>query len=85
MRKILAYSTCDEIPEGAEYLSTKVETEQIPEHRGDRHNSYDVVVTKNVLVWHYFLVEVEEKDKSRPEHKENYGHWINCMCPLCVK
>ena len=53
VKKIYKYGTGDVIPEGAVYLSTQVET--LTESSKDR------TITSNILVWHYFLVEVETK------------------------
>lgn len=52
MRKIYKYPTGAEIPEGAIYLCTKVEItlEQIAE-----------TIPATRLVWHYFLVEVNDE------------------------
>ncbi len=53
MKKVYKYGTGETIPEGAVYLKTVTQTE-IP---------YDEKVKewgKCWLVWHYFLVEVEE-------------------------
>jgi hypothetical protein len=55
IKKIYKYPTGAMIPEGAQYLSTQVE--QIIEW--DSRNEKARI--KNDLVWHYFLVEVEEK------------------------
>ncbi len=49
MKKVFKYGTGQEIPESAVYLTTKVETLEI--------KTDDGTITKNVLVWHYFLVE----------------------------
>ena len=54
VKKVYKYGTGDVIPEGAIYLSTQVET--LTESSNDR------TVTSNILVWHYFLVEVDGKD-----------------------
>lgn len=54
MKKIRKYATGDEIPEGAIFLSTQVETfTEVQTHNGDTR-------TINEYVWHYFLVEVKE-------------------------
>lgn len=62
MKKVYKYGTGDEIPEGAVYLSTQVETNSFSEPRlhtrtgeptGER-----ITTTRNKFVWHYFLVEV---------------------------
>lgn len=53
MKKVFKYGTGHPIPEGAVYLSTVKQTEVI-----DRDN--EGVTYPCWLVWHYFLVEVEE-------------------------
>ena len=55
VKKVYKYGTGQVIPEGAIYLSTQVETAS--EYAGN-----GVTVTKNFLVWHYFLVEVDGED-----------------------
>ena len=59
MRKIFKYPTGGEIPEGAEYLSTQVETRTtvFSEPFGDKVR--EDRIKENKLVWHYFLVEVK--------------------------
>jgi len=57
VKKVLKYATGQPIPESAVYLCTKTETLMVKETIepgvvGD--------FKKNLLVWHYFLVEVEE-------------------------
>lgn len=56
VKKVYKYATGVVIPEGAVYLSTQVETATryllIEDSPGDS-------ITTNLLVWHYFLVEVE--------------------------
>lgn len=56
IKKVFKYGTGHEIPEGAVYLSTQVEkmTESLVTDTGKKHFEH------NRLVWHYFLVEVEE-------------------------
>ena len=56
MKKVFKYGTGYEIPEGAIYLKTIVQTE-IVDDRGFRHG------TSCWLVWHYFLVEELEEGK----------------------
>ena len=66
MKKVYKYGTGEEIPEGAIYLSTIVGT-TIMQDRVSRHT--DRVKkglvkekwkeNKTMLVWHYFLVDVE--------------------------
>ena len=53
MKKVYKYGTGAEIPEGAEYLCTKTETLT-------KINSSSEELKQNILVWHYFLVEVKE-------------------------
>lgn len=50
VKKVFKYGTGQEIPEGAIYLSTIKQTEI------ETHDGWE----KCWLVWHYFLVEVEE-------------------------
>jgi hypothetical protein len=59
MKKVFKYGTGDEIPKGAVYLCTKVQTKKyISKRENEVTGLIDVVVTKNnELVWHYFLVE----------------------------
>lgn len=55
MKKIYKYATGQQIPKGAVYLCTKVQTRAgIPTGSGDCR--WD----ESWLVWHYFLVEVDE-------------------------
>ena len=54
MKKVLKYGTGETIPEGAEYLCTKLQL-KIEGVVGDHKEWIDCW-----LVWHYFLVEVEE-------------------------
>lgn len=56
VKKVFKYGTGDIVPEGAIYLCTKVETLETEKEK-DGETSY---MTQNLLVWHYFLVEVEE-------------------------
>ncbi|KKM79325.1 hypothetical protein LCGC14_1351180 [marine sediment metagenome] len=56
IKKVYKYGTGEEIPEGAVYLSTQVETKT--EHQQGGKGSA-VSFTMNKWVWHYFLVEVE--------------------------
>ncbi len=53
IKKVFKYGTGQPIPEGAVYLSTQVETMS-------HTDSFQKTITQNVLVWHYFLVEVDE-------------------------
>lgn len=50
IKKVFKYGTGQEIPEGAVYLCTKVQR-GLPAQNGN---------IATWLVWHYFLVEVEE-------------------------
>lgn len=57
MKKVYKYPTGAEIPEGAIYLSTVTQTEiKNPPIREGYVSTWD----KCWLVWHYFLVEVNE-------------------------
>lgn len=60
MGKVYKYATGVEIPEGAVYLSTKIEKHIIKsphiDIRGNQTDEWDIY-EKNKLVWHYFLVE----------------------------
>lgn len=56
MKKVFKYGTGEEIPEGAVYLSTQVDTASWD----SGESSTPVRVTRNDLVWHYFLVEVKD-------------------------
>ena len=51
MKKVFKYGTGQEVPEGAEYLSTVVQDEI-------EGVSGSGVMIKTWLVWHYFLVEI---------------------------
>ncbi len=55
VKKVYKYGTGDDIPEGAIYLSTIKQTEI---ENGEVNN--EPYWMKCWLVWHYFLVEVEE-------------------------
>lgn len=54
IRKVYKYATGEAIPEGAIYLSTQLQTEVQVEN--------GTPWIKCWLVWHYFLVEVEEEE-----------------------
>lgn len=56
MKKVFKYGTGEVIPEGAVYLSTQVET------RTCIINQVGDVETRNFFVWHYFLVDVKDKN-----------------------
>ncbi len=59
VKKVYKYGTGEEIPKGAVYLNTKTETKTAKVNRnGDTE-------TINLFVWHYFLVEVEQRTKNR--------------------
>ena len=58
MKRVFKYGTGDEIPKGAEYLKTIVQTKLI-EHEGYK----DAVDVSCWLVWHYFLVEDKPNEK----------------------
>jgi len=54
IKKVYKYGTGQEIPKGAIYLCTKtVNLTYKNEHGGS--------VKENLLVWHYFLVEIEKE------------------------
>lgn len=61
-KKVFKYATGEAIPEGAIYLSTQVEKEVsvIPSDWFNGEKLPERHLEKNVLVWHYFLVEVED-------------------------
>ncbi len=57
-KKVYKYGTGQTIPEGAVYLCTKTETVKTY----DYHLNGEGVASEtknNILVWHYFLVEVQ--------------------------
>lgn len=56
MKKVYKYRTGQEVPNGAIYLDTQVETLTYKLGPGRR-------VTRNEHVWHYFLVDIKEKTK----------------------
>ena len=56
MKKIYKYPTGAEVPEGATYLKTIVQTKEERTSGGAVYDCY--------YVWHYFLVEVEEDNKK---------------------
>ena len=54
MKKVIyKYATGDKVPEGAIYLRTITQTRRFSESRNQWEDCW--------YVWHYFLVEVEEK------------------------
>lgn len=68
MRKVYKYATGEPIPDGAVYLSTQVEktmhTETYPSGTVETEE-------KNTLVWHYFLVDVDDEGKPTGKSAEN--------------
>lgn len=50
-RRVYKFATGQDLPEGAEYLCTQVETQQMTKSDGS-------IITVNALVWHYYEVEV---------------------------
>ena len=58
MGRVLKYGTGDQIPDGAVYLCTKVEPMTKVFSDADITNTdlKTTRVTKNMSVWHYFLV-----------------------------
>jgi hypothetical protein len=77
MKTVLKFGTGVAIPEGAVYLSTQVEKTVVSFQRGN--NAYErkenTSVEQNTLVWHYFLVDVEniveENGKLKIIYKQN--------------
>ena len=57
IKKVLKYSTGDIIPEEAKYLCTK--TEKVNLYINVEEAKGKCLFKKNLLVWHYFLVEIE--------------------------
>lgn len=55
IRKVYKYATGEEIPEGATYLNTVVQTETM------HTSSHGRWKESCFLVWHYFMVYEEEK------------------------
>lgn len=60
MKKVYKYATGEEIPEGAVYLSTQVETLTDVFPAQPEANIPEQHLTVNKLVWHYFLVETTD-------------------------
>ena len=62
MKVVWKYGTGHEIPDGARYLCTQVETQEVTHSQGETFK-------KNIYVWHYYEVEqspsqtVTEKEK----------------------
>ena len=54
MKKVYKYGTGHPVPDGAIYLNTLAETKNVPD------NINGGFWVENVLVWHYFLVDVAE-------------------------
>jgi hypothetical protein len=75
MKKVYKYATGVEIPEGAIYLSTQVETESSPSEPGTLDYGWE---TFNRYVWHYFLVEVGDKQPRRLDdsHGDTIGDGV---------
>lgn len=53
-KHVYKYGTGQEVPEGAQYLYSR---EENIKEKGIGFNSFSI----NILVWHYFLVEVVEE------------------------
>lgn len=53
-RAVFKYGTGDVLPDGAVYRATETETET----RTSRVQGVEVVLKLNVLVWHYYEVDV---------------------------
>lgn len=80
MRKIYKYPTGAEIPKGAVYLSTVTQTSAEVQNDGtipcrchDDPRCSEAPKTGWVpcwLVWHYFLVELNEEDRQVYEHQQ---------------
>ncbi len=63
IRKVYKYGTGQPIPDGAIYLSTVTQTEiHIDGHYPSNSAADNERWEKCRLVWHYFLVEVDDKD-----------------------
>jgi hypothetical protein len=68
-QKVYKFGTGEEIPDGAKYLCTKTETITLIEgslnvpslaNGGSSGLPTQTRTKKNILVWHYFLVEVRK-------------------------
>jgi len=68
MKKVYKYGTGKPIPEGAEYLCTQVEDQVFVDKNSDTDD--EVRTRSNRLVWHYFLVDADEKSMCCPECQE---------------
>ena len=60
MKKVYKYGTGMIVPEGAVYLSTQTETVTDYEYHENGSGLARKLVS-NLLVWHYFLVDEDEK------------------------
>jgi hypothetical protein len=60
VKKVYKYGTGKVIPEGAVYLCTQTESLTYPASK-DIAEMKEGTIQRNVLVWHYFLVEVEDE------------------------
>ena len=65
MKKVFKYGTGQPIPDGAVYLNTIKQTERFSEYEtgimgGPSHKEIEWI--KCWFVWHYFLVETEERE-----------------------
>lgn len=62
VKRIYKYGTGQPIPEGAKYLATVIQTE-IESNKPSRYASESGITEwkKCYLVWHYCVIEVEEK------------------------
>ena len=63
MKKIFKYGTGHEVPEGAKYLTTVVEIVEIDAEDNMSSTSEVPYRSTRRLVWHYFLVEIENETK----------------------
>lgn len=59
--RVYKYPTGGEIPIGAIFMSTQTETRTTirKDPLTDGGVRHEVVITENILVWHYFLVETD--------------------------
>ncbi len=67
MRVVYKYGTGHEIPKSAKYLSTQVETvsETVVDSTVGGVAIQSKTTTRNILVWHYYEVEIEPGSKER--------------------
>lgn len=56
---VYKYATGQEIPAGAKYLCTQVETREVIQNN-PQLEGFKVSVKNNMLVWHYYEVELGE-------------------------